>query len=643
MTVPGIPLPQFTSGDTHTSAHAQAQVKASGAGRWLFVLVFLLSAVYMARELKRGWVPSDEGTLAESAERVLNGELPHRDFHEGYTGGLSYLNAFAFRLFGTNLASTRYMLFLFFLIWVPTFYYAASRFVSGPVACAVTLLAVAWGPPNYGAAMPSWYNLFFATFGTAAILRCIEVQRTRWLFVAGLCGGISVLFKLPGLFFANGVLLFLAFREQIAPPSEPSIRSRALAYRSFVIACIAAYELLLFSALRKLANFVTYAYFLVPELAVGAFVICHEFYVPRDRGGGFRFLLREVLLFGAGFAVPIVILLAPYLVTGNVAGMVRDVLVVSGRLLGQASMKPPEVWFVEGCVANLTLIGVLLLTRSKSTPSVSDLLLLGVPVGLLIPFVLVLARHSKYFYQLVWSTIWVLAPVVALLGMLVLVRGSMQKRLSSAQCQQLMLTLSVMSACSLIQFPFSNTIYFCYVAPLVVLAATAVVSMMLRPPRLAAGALMCFCFLYAVFELTPGFVYHLGVEYTPNMQTTTLSLPRGGGLRVTPESAREYEELVGLIHQHARGKYILAKPDSPEVYFLSGFRDPSGSFFDFYEDRAGRTERALEAIHSHGINLVVLNHRPPFAGPIPADLRDALAAEFPNRADAGDFEVRWKP
>jgi hypothetical protein len=195
----------------------------------------------------------------------------------------------------------------------------------------------------------------------------------------------------------------------------------------------------------------------------------------------------------------------------------------------------------------------------------------------------------------------------------------------------------------LIQFPFSNTIYFCYMAPLVILAATAVVSMMRRPPRLAAGAMICFCFLYAVSELTPGFVYHLGVEYKPDDQTTTLCLPRGGGLRVTSESAREYEELVGLIHQHARGQYILAKPDSPEVYFLSGFRDPSGTFFDFYEDSAGRTERALEAIHSHGINLVVLNHRPPFAGPIAADFRDALAAEFPNRADAGDFEVRWRP
>ena len=87
----------------------------------------------------------------------------------------------------------------------------------------------------------------------------------------------------------------------------------------------------------------------------------------------------------------------------------------------------------------------------------------------------------------------------------------------------------------------------------------------------------------------------------------------------------------------------MAKPDSPEVYFLSGFRDPTGIFFDFYEDAAGRTQRTLAAIRLHNINLVVLNRYPPDSGPVAADLETALERDFPNRADAGDFEVRWKP
>jgi hypothetical protein len=70
------------------------------------------------------------------------GELPHRDFDLGYTGGQSYLNAFALWLLGTNLATLRIVLFIFFLAWVPAVY--ASRFVSPLGAGAATLLAVAW-------------------------------------------------------------------------------------------------------------------------------------------------------------------------------------------------------------------------------------------------------------------------------------------------------------------------------------------------------------------------------------------------------------------------------------------------------------------------------------------------------------------
>lgn len=616
----------------------------SSSRSWLLLgLVLLLGALYMARELKRGWVPSDEGTLAESADHVLRGELPHRDYHDGYTGGLGYLNAAAFRLFGTNLASMRYMLFLFFLAWIPAVYYAASRFVSTPLAGALTLLAVAWGPPNYAAGLPSWYNLFFATFGLAALLRYIEVQTGRWLLLAGVCGGISLLFKLPGLFFIAGALLFLVYREQLAPSATPNDRGETLAYRSFVVASILLYEALVFVLLQKLANRATYFYFWVPELAIGAVVVWHEIYASRNRSQRFHFLLRELLLFAAGVAIPTAIFLVPYLLTGSVGLLVRDIFAVSGQLIARVGMKPPVRWFRQGLEVNVVLIALVLLTRSKTAPKLWKQVVFGISMVILIPYLLFLARRSRYYYQHVWSTIWVFAPVVVVVGVVLLARWSWLNRLESIPCQRLFLTLSVTAACSLIQFPFSNTIYFCYVAPLVLLSITAVVSLMNQPPRLAVAGMMCFCFLYVVFDLTPGFVYHLGTEYAPDTQTVRLSIPRAGGLRVTAASAHEYEELDSLIHQHARGEYILARPDSPEVYFLSGFRDPTGIFFDFYEDPSGRTQRALAVIDSHNINLVVLNHRPPFAGPIADDLKIALEREFPNRADAGDFEVRWKP
>jgi len=68
---------------------------------WLIaVAVTLVVAAYCWTRLGRGWVPHDEGTIAQSAERVLQHQVPHHDFIDVYTGGLSYLNAMALQAFG---------------------------------------------------------------------------------------------------------------------------------------------------------------------------------------------------------------------------------------------------------------------------------------------------------------------------------------------------------------------------------------------------------------------------------------------------------------------------------------------------------------------------------------------------------------
>src|ERR1700687_2212019 len=195
--------------------------------------------------------------------------------------------------------------------------------------------------------MPSWYNLFFATFALAALLRYVDVQSGGWLFVAGLCCGVSFLFKLSGLYCVAGILLFLLFHEQLGPSTAPADRRESLWYRAFLIATVLLYEALLFLVLRKLATVATYLYFYfwLPELAIGGAVVWYEFYAVRNRSRRFYCLLRELALFGAGVAIPGVLFLVHYFLTGNVALLIRDVYVVSGRLIAHTSMGPSVLWF----------------------------------------------------------------------------------------------------------------------------------------------------------------------------------------------------------------------------------------------------------------------------------------------------------
>src|SRR5208282_1012736 len=115
----------------------------------VLTVVLVVAGIYAGVHIGRGWVPADDGTLSQSALRVMQGQLPHRDFGEVYTGGLSFIHALAFRAFGVNLISLRICVFLFFLAWLPAVYYIALRFTSATAAGMVTLLAVAWSYPNY--------------------------------------------------------------------------------------------------------------------------------------------------------------------------------------------------------------------------------------------------------------------------------------------------------------------------------------------------------------------------------------------------------------------------------------------------------------------------------------------------------------
>ncbi len=597
----------------------------------IFAFVMLVSALYMAKELKRGWIPWDEGTLAQSAERIEQGEMPHRDFDDVYTGGLAYLNAGAFRLFGENLSSIRYVFYFFFLTWIPCVYWIASRFASPPVSGALTILAMAWGPPNYAAAMPSWYNLFCATFGLAALLRYVKVQRSQWMFAAGLFGGVSFLFKVSGLFYVGGVLLFLLFRAGTKEGEEANRCRSTRLHRCFVLASVVLYETLLFMFLRRGLSVVSLSYFFVPALLLGSTILWREYRWSTSRTDYFKRLSWEVFIFGLGIIVPITLFLVPYVLTRSLSDFARGVFVLPARRFSDAAASQSTLKLMVGAGLDAVVIRVFCMRRTVRKIAEICVIAGTIPA-------LVLGRILPPVQKSIFGSVWALLPVTLLIGAVLLMRPGK----SYQNQQQLFLVLSVTAGCSLIQFPFIVPTYFCYVAPLVVLTVTAVCKSAENLSRPLLTVALCFCLLYVVLEVTPGFLDDMGQTYVPDTQNTRLTLPRGGGIRVSPGSAQTYTELERLIGEHAHGQYIYATPDCPEVYFLYGFRNPTRTLFDFFDD-PGRTQRILAAIRQHDVNLVVINLAPSFSHPVSTDLRVLIEQQFPNHAQVHKFEVRWKP
>jgi hypothetical protein len=207
---------------------------------------------------------------------------------------------------------------------------------------------------------------------------------------------------------------------------------------------------------------------------------------------------------------------------------------------------------------------------------------------------------------------------------------------------RLMLLTSVAAVCTLVQFPFTVAIYFCYLAPLVILAAAALVSWLNRPVKAALPALaIAFCGAFAVLRLNQSPLNDMDASFETYPEVRPMMLDRAG-LLVPLWQAGQYETAVQVVREHARGEYIWASPDVPQLYFLTGYRNPTRSLFEFFDDTTGRSARVLRALDVHDVNLVVLNVSPQFSPRISVPFYRELAKRYPNSAFVEPYLIKWR-
>ena len=626
------------------SAARKARVESRAAPLsvdWRLVLLsaWLILGAYTALFVNKGWVGHDEGLLGQSAERVLAGQLPQVGFDDPYTGGLSFLNALSFNLFGSRLVSMRLLLFLVFLACVPAMFLLAVRVTRPLIAAAVTAVCVAWTLPNYFAAMPSWYNLFLAVFGALALLRRLDSPRRRWLFVAGACGGLSFLIKLTGVYFIAAGALWLVYREQAPSLDEPRSEGR----RSFAFALVltAAMATVLVVFIRQIGasdlSNMAVIHFLVPPIAICAFLLWNEW---RSGTGplGAR-LSRTFALqapFFCGVAVPIALFLIPYAaVEGGLSSFYQGVLVLPGlRLTFATEPLPPLATLVAVVPYGLLLAAVFF--RRKPVRFVWVLAFGAV-------LAIVVARGGEpSVYKAVWYSVRPLAPLVVILGCILLARGTTHGQMPANGRPQLFLMLALTAFMGLTQYPYAYGIYFCYFCPFLVLATLSFVS----APRTPLGGLhlcaLAFYFLFAVAWDNTGTIRALGVEHRPVENTEPL-LPDRAGLSITADHAKVYSELVAMIEEHGTGSpYIYAGPDSPEIYFLSRKLSPLRTMYEFFDTSGQLPQKILDAVQEKNVGVVVINPIPEFSPPPDLKLYARLRELYPHAARVGSFVVLWK-
>ena len=599
----------------------------------VLLVVWACSAVYLSFFIDRGWIPHDEGAFAHSAERVLQGELPHRDFDEIYTGGLSYLHALGFELFGVRLTSLRYVLLGFTLAFVPALFALTSRLGPPWLAGALTLLGVVASVPNYFAGVPSWYNLFFATFGTLALVRHLEDGRRRWLVIAGICGGLSILIKIAGLYFVAAALLFLVYREQSTSRDLAARAARVWGLVAIEVVGAVAFVVVLLRTFAPSRSVMEIVHFVVPGAVLVALLPWREF---RDGGGSLaprvRGLLTLVLPFLAGVALPLAFFVLPYVASGAVGDLIRGLFVLPARRVQAAAMALPPPYTLTLALPYAALLALPVLPKLAER-------ILAAALAATLAVVLWKAGDDTFVYLSIWWGLRPLVPLAAIAAFVVLARPGSTR--DAAKHQLVFLFAAVAAMTSLVQFPYAFGIYFCYAAPLVMLAIAALVAA--RPsPRLLHLVVLAFYLAFAGLWLNRGFIRSIGLRYIPDGQTARLNLPRAG-LLVYEDRKLQYEELIALVERHADTDFIYAAPDVPEMYFLAARRNPTRTIFDIFDEPAGRTARILAALDARHVKVAVINSKPEFSPPLDDGLAEGLARRFSNWTRFGRYEVGWRP
>jgi hypothetical protein len=562
----------------------------------------------LASHLAYGWNPHDEGLLAQTAERVLRGQLPHRDYDDAYTGLLAMYHAGVFRVLGVSLLSLRIALEAAYLAWLPAVYWLARRFAAWGPATFVTAIVAVWSVPNRVAGMPSWYNLFLATAGAVALCKYIDTRRAAWLLLAGVAGGLSVLVKLTGLFYIAGALLIIVWDSQ-----KDGGRSW------IVTACLIIFVAVLSRAVSGLPGVSPQWHFVVPATTLSALLIWREWHIARGRQ--LEALIREGVPFCIGTAAPIVVFLVPYLMSGSVHALIHGVLIAPSQRFAYAAALPQSLRTVWAIAPWVIIMGP---WWRPGRPAI-------IAVGVVLTGIVALASHGGPMYAAVWASIRHIAPVVVIAGAIAVARGARHR-------DELWVILCMTALTSLVQFPYAGSDYFSYFAAFPILCVFALTS---GPVPTLVGA---FFLAFAVLG-TNRAAFRVNGERIPEDQlpSVELDIPRTG-LVVGTTEAETYRRIVALVQAHSPDSgYVYASPDLPEMSFLAERRNPTRILYDFLDEPTGHDQRVLRALDQKHVTVVVTGKYRGFSPPIDATLMDALQQRYPDSASVGPYVVRWRP
>ena len=565
--------------------------------------------------------------MAHVAGRVLAGEVPHRDFDDPWTGLWSLFQAGIFRVIGPSLAALRVPIFAAWLAGLAAVFGIARRF-SGPLgAASVTLVSAIWSLYAWHLPLLNWYYLPLAAGSALAVVRHVESDRRRWLWIAGFGAGISIGLKVTGLFLLAALLLWAMARAADEGRARAGAEPASPAFGIIAFALAGVYSLLVFALVRRLP--VHESAMLHVALPNAAVALCAARWAWRGRLSARAGLIALVRVAGpviGGAAIAILPIVAWFASHGALHDLAVGVFVRPTLRLTQVWMPPPGRVATIGMLAAplLLLLGSRVARVGRVGASTAVAVALGSLLGLF-------ARRTPQAVDMASMAIRAMPIVLSIVALWWIVPG-----LGDTRRRSMALLLVASSATGqLLQVPFANFPYFLYVAPLMMLAAVALLSGRpeTAPPTSAFGA---------------AFLVVLGLGHPaadgllePPERWAALPSPRAG-INVSPRDSAQVDAVARFVDGRPPGPLFVVR-DAPQYYFLLDRPNATRVVYDIVADSASRDAAAtLGRLDRTGTMTILLVRSDLDEDATLHALFAALQRAFPNSRKFGGVDVRWR-
>lgn len=575
-----------------------------GVGAWVLAAAVVLLLFW---GLRLDWIPNDDGTLAHAADRVRTEQVPHLDFDEPYTGGLTYLNSVVLSA-DTSLLALRYPVVFLSLISGVIAYLFLRRsmpplFVVGIVGSSLLLSLSLNSSPS-----PNWYNVYLGLMSLGALWLYLEKDRLLWLALAGLLIGLSLLAKVTGLFFGLAIAIVLATRASHGERPGDRVGGRLVLFLGVVgVTVLLASEP---SVSRYMTLFAPIA--LVCLVGIGGRVPKAEVWSTPHH----LHVELGVLLMGA--ILPIGAFMLHYWSLEGLDDLFRGVLLASSGLIDTYSFDTPRLTssfyllVISGFVIVLSSLSV-----SRWAVVVFAITACAVLYGV-VPGQFLLGG----FYVMVW-----LPFACALLYVIAVLRGEIDLPavvlVSGAVCV------------ALVQFPTSGQYYTAYTTAVTL---PAIGFLVFARSRIAGFVVVCvIAATAAAFTIgkIEGRVLSSGTlgEKTSRVPVATDRF----GLRVAARYGYYSDVLETLGSRTYTGGDLIAGPSSPEVYFLSGAPNPTPLTLEHLGDFRDDALTTDDYIRLYRPDVIVANREPVIQ--VNPDAVVSLTMKCPRSIEHGPLRV----